>query len=764
MGQEFGGRIGRDWRDSRPWWPEEPSPPSSAPNVVLVVLDDVGYAQLGCNGSDIETPVIDALAGRGVRLANFHTTSLCSPTRVCLLTGRNHHRSGLGRVADLAVGFPGYWGKPPRENGYVSEILRQHGYATYAVGKWHLSPEDETNDADSRATWPLARGFDRWYGFHGGETHQFVPALFHDNHSERPPKSVDEGYHLSEDLADHAIRFVSDLRAVDARRPFFLYFATGACHSPHQPPATWRAHYEGRFDQGWDEWREQVFERQVASGLIPSKTVLSPRPAWVRPWDDLNSVEKRLAARFMECYAGFLSHADEQIGRVLSFLREIGDEDNTVVIVVSDNGASAEGGSEGSINDVRLANLDPASTTEMVARINEIGGPSTHNNYPWGWTLAGNTPFRRWKREVHEGGVADPCIIAWPKGPFETGATRHQFTHATDITPTILELIGVRAPERIEGVVQNSLDGVSFSYLLGPGGELEEERHHTQYFEMFGSRALYHDGWKAVTFHPIGPLYDDQNPNASFDDDEWELYRVRDDISESRNLASQYPDVLRGLIDLWWSEAQKNDVLPLDNRVLWALTHPKPTSRAPRDTYRYFPFTAPVPESVAVNVRNRSHKLTVALESSNSTPGDGVLVALGSSLGGWSLHILDGRLRYVHNLYGKSIDLIEAHDRMAEGRHVVEFEFFKDAALGGQGVLRCDGVDIARGDIPRFTPSGFNGVGVGLTCGYEWGPAIGPGYTAPFEFEGSITLAQVTTTGPIVRDPLAELEAILSEQ
>ena len=764
MAQEFGGRIGRDWRDSQPWWPEEIIPASGAPNVVLVVLDDVGYAQLGCYGSDIETPVIDALAERGVRLSNFHTTSLCSPTRACLLTGRNHHRSGLGRVADLAVGFPGYWGKPPKENGYVSEILHQEGYATYAVGKWHLSPEDETNDASSRATWPLARGFDRWYGFHGGETHQFVPALFHDNHSERPPKGIEEGYHLSEDLAEHAIRFVSDLRAVDAVRPFFLYFATGACHSPHQPPASWREHYAGRFDLGWDDWRERVFQRQVASGLISSTTTLSPRPAWVRPWDDLSEEEQRLAARFMECYAGFLSHADEQIGRVLDFLREIGDDENTVVIVVSDNGASAEGGSEGSINDVRLTNLDPANTAEMVARIDEIGGPDTHNNYPWGWTLAGNTPFRRWKREVHEGGVADPCVIAWPKGPLEPGATRHQFTHAIDVAPTILELIGVSAPERIDGIVQNDLDGISFSYLLGDGGELEEERHRTQYFEMFGSRALYHDGWKAVTFHPIGPLYDDQNPNASFDDDRWELYRVREDLSESHNLADERPDVLEALVDLWWSEARKNDVLPLDNRVLWALTHPKPSSRAPRESYRYFPFAAPVPESVAVNVRNRSHTLRVAFDVESATAPNGVLLALGSSLGGWSLHILEGRLRYVHNLYGKSVDVIEATEQLEAGSHLVEFDFLKDAGLGGQGVLRCDGVKVGHGEIPRFTPSGFNGVGVGLTCGYEWGPAIGPGYTAPFTFGGKITLAMVTTTGPVVRDPLAELDAILSEQ
>src|SRR5665213_1134510 len=356
MGVTFGGRISRDWRDSEPWWPPEPTPPDGAPNVVLIVLDDVGFAQLGCYGSDIATPAIDRLADRGIRLANFHTTALCSPTRACLLTGRNHHRNGMGRVADLAVGFPGYWGRPPKENGFLGEILRDRGYATYAVGKWHLSPEDETHMAASRATWPLGRGFDRWYGFHGGETHQFVPALFHDNHSVRPNKTIDEGYHLSADLADRAIEFVGDLRAVDAARPFFLYLCTGACHSPHHAPSEWIDRYRGAFDSGWDDWRDRAFARQLALGILPTGTALSPRPPWVPAWSDLGDVERALAARFMECFAGFLSYTDHQLGRVFSFLEELGERDDTLVMLVSDNGASSEGGPQGSINDIRLSN------------------------------------------------------------------------------------------------------------------------------------------------------------------------------------------------------------------------------------------------------------------------------------------------------------------------------------------------------------------------------------------------------------------------
>ena len=759
---QFEGRIGRDWRDSEPWWPPEVLPPEGAPNVVL---DDVGFAQLGCYGSDIDTPAIDRLASGGVRLANFHTTALCSPTRACLLTGRNHHRNGMGRVADLAVGFPGYYGKPPRENGFVSEVLRARGYATYAIGKWHLTPSDETHMAASRSSWPLGRGFDRWYGFHGGETHQFAPALYHDNHSVCPPFDHEDGYHLTTDLVDRAIGAIGDLRAVDLDRPFFLYFATGACHSPHQAPRQWIDRYRGRFDRGWDDWRARTFSRQLELGVIPAGTALSERPSWVRAWDDLGASEQSVAARFMECFAGFLSHTDAEIGRLVAFIEELGELDDTIVVVVSDNGASAEGGSEGSINDVRLVNLDPARIDEMAARIDEIGGPLTHNNYPWGWTMAGNTPFKRWKREVHEGGVADPCILHWPGGPVDKGAIRHQYAHAIDLFPTVLELTGIEPPSQIDSVPQSEIDGVGLKYLLGPGGASEPPRHLTQHFEMFGSRAIYHRGWKAVTFHPVGPIYDDGlDPNAPFDDDVWELYHVEEDLSETRDLALDHPEIVARLVELWWSEARQNAVLPLDNRVLFALTHPKPDRRAERRLFRYFQGGSQVPEPVAVNVRNRSHALICEITIPDDVVADGVLIALGSVLGGWSLHVIGGRARYVHNLYGKRAHVIEADRVLGPGRHIVEFDFESDGDLGGKGTLVCDGQVAGEGTIDRFTPSGFNGVGAGLTCGYEWGPAIGDGYRAPFRFNGVIDRATVETRGPVVADPLAELEAILSEQ
>ncbi len=764
--REFGGRIGDDWRSSEPWWPPVTVPPPGAPNVVLIVLDDVGFAQLGCYGSDIETPVIDGLAARGLRLSNFHTTALCSPSRACLLTGRNHHRSGMGRVADLAIGYPGYWGRPPRENGYLSEILQAQGYATYAIGKWHLSPEDETNMAGPRTTWPLGRGFDRWYGFHGGETHQFMPALYHDNHAVRPPRSADDGYHLSADLADRAIEFLGDLRAVDVDQPFFLYFCTGACHSPHHAPPEWIERYRHQFAAGWDQWREQTHGRQLALGITPEGTALSPRPHWVPAWERLDDRERALAERFMECFAAYLSYTDEQIGRVLAFIDDIGDRDDTVVVVVSDNGASSEGGPAGTINEGRLSNFDAAGIGEMYRRIDEIGGPLSHNNYPWGWTMAGNTPFRRWKREVHEGGVADPCIVSWPDRFAESaGGIRRQFAHAVDVAPTVLELVGVVAPEVLGGVEQSHLDGTSFAYLLSPGGETEPGRHETQYFEMLGSRGIYHDGWKAVAFHSLGPLYDDGlSANAPFDEDVWELYHVAEDVSETTDLAMQHPERLAQLITRWWEEARRNDVLPLDNRPLEAIAHPKPSRRPAHPRQRYFQDGAPVPESVAIKLCNRSHEIAVTFDVPDAMVPNGVLLALGCALGGWSLHLVEGQLRYVHNLHGQSRSVLAPEERLRSGRHEVRFTFEKQDGEGGTTLLTYDGVDVAAGVIERFTPVVFNEVGIGVTCGYEWGPAIGEGYVAPFAFNGTILRAEVAATGPVVRDPVLEVATILAQQ
>jgi arylsulfatase A-like enzyme len=765
MAQHFEGVIGRDWRDSTPWWPDEPAAPGGAPNVLLIVLDDVGFGQLGCYGSDISTPTIDRLAAEGVRLANFHTTALCSPTRSCLLTGRNHHRNGMGRVADLATGYPGYWGMIPRENGFLSEILRAHGYASYAVGKWHLTPDDEVNMAASRASWPLGRGFDRWYGFHGGETHQFAPALYHDNHAVLAPGTYEDGYHLSADLANRAIEFLSDLRAVDENQPFFCYLATGACHSPHHAPPEWIARYRGHFDAGWDAWRDATYARQLESGLLPEGTALSPRPAWVPAWDDLAPEDQAVAARFMECFAAYLSYTDAQLGRVIDYLTEIGDLDNTVIMLCSDNGASSEGGARGSLNDVRSYNGAASGRRELRARIDEIGGPSTHNNYPWGWTMAGNTPFKRWKREVHEGGVADPCIVRLPPGRVAgaAGGIRHQFAHAIDVLPTVLELVGIEPPSVIDAVAQSSIDGTSFGYALAdpqaPG------HHDTQYFEMLGSRAIYDKGWKAVTFHPLGNMYDDGlDPNAPFDDDVWELYHVAEDLSETNDLAAQEPERLAAMIELWWEQARRNDVLPLDNRPLEAILHPRPRRRGSRHRYEYRPFGAPVPEPSAVHLPNREHTITAEVEIRADVTADGILLAMGSALGGFAFYLFEGRIRYVHNLYSKERHVIGSDEVIAPGAHELAYSFTKTKGFSGIGRLSVDNRVVGEGEIPHFTPMSFSGTGGGLTCGYEMGPAIGDDYVAPFRCTASIRRVVVEVSGDHERDPMAVFQAIMSEQ
>ena len=733
---EFKGKVGRDWRESEPWWPDPVRPPEGAPNVVLIVLDDVGFAQFGCYGSDLDTPTIDRLAAGGLRYSRFHTTALCSPTRTCLMTGRNHHSAGMGRITDLARGFPGYSGRIPKSAGFLSEILRDEGYATWAIGKWHLTPDDEGHLAASRARWPLGRGFERFYGWFHGETHQFAPELVHDNHFVEPPGTYEDGYHVTEDLADHAIECITDLRAVDPDKPFFLYFCTGACHSPHQAPAEWIERYRGRFDQGWDVWREATYRRQLELGIIPPEAELSPRAPWIPAWDSLTPDEQRLGARFMECFAAFLAHTDHQIGRVIDFLEEMGELDDTLVVVVSDNGASSEGGPSGSINDVRLWNMMPAGVDEMVSRIDEIGGPTIHNNYPWGWTTAGNTPFRRWKREVHEGGIADPCVVHWPNRIARGGEIRTQFMHAIDVLPTVLEIAGIDAPAEIDGVTQRPIEGTSFAYTFDAPDE--PERHDTQYFEMLGSRAIYHRGWKAVTFKPMGRMYSDEDPDAPFDDDRWELFHVARDFSECHDLANDEPEKLAELQALWWREAERFHVLPLDNRAQVAIMEPPPTGLRPRTRFEYRPGGGMVPEVVAVDVKRRSHTITAEVDVPPEG-AEGVLLAMGGILGGYSFFVQDGRPQYVHNFVGRREDHLAATEPLAPGRHTLGFAYRCDEPFGGgHATLTVDDVVVAEADIEQFTPVRFSIMGAGLTCGYDGASKVTPRYRGEFPFTGRL--------------------------
>jgi len=750
----FGGVVGRYRNESTPWWPEPVRPPDGAPSILVVLLDDVGFAQLGCFGSDIDTPTFDRLAANGLRYANFHTTALCSPTRACVLTGRNHHSVGMGRITDLATGFPGYHARIEKEHGFLSEMLVPNGYAAYAVGKWHLAPDEEQHLGASRARWPLGRGFERYYGFFGGETHQFAPSLIHDNHRVPPPRSWEDGYHLTEDLADRAIEFVADLRQTEPDKPFFLYLCTGACHSPHHAPPQWIERYRGRFDAGWDASREVTLARQVESGLLPAGTELSPRPDWVPAWDSLPAAHQRVFARFQECFAAYLSHADHHVGRVLDFLAETGDLDNTFVMVLSDNGASSEGGPTGSVNDGRAWNLAERPIEEAVARIDELGGPTLHNNYPWGWTVAGNTPFRRWKREVHEGGVADPLVVHWPAGMGARGEVRRQYVHAIDLVPTLLDVIGIDAPAAIDGVAQSPIEGVSFAHTLDDAGAAT--RHQTQYFEMFGCRALYHDGWKAVVYHPI---FDQSVP---FEDDRWELYHVAEDLSECHDLAEDEPERLREMIDRWWSEAERYKVLPLDNAPFDRVFGDEPVMPE-RRRYVYWPYSGPVTEEAAVNVRNRSHTISAEVVVPDAG-AEGVLLVQGSIFGGYVLFVQNDRLQYVHNFGGLEEHRATSNVAIPPGEHVLAFRFDKTGEHGGTGVLLVDGEAVGEVDIPRFTPTRFSITGECLCCGYDNGMPVVLDYRPPFRFTGTLRRVVVEVDGEPYVDGAAEAELSIREQ
>ena len=503
-GAAFPGVIGRTADESSPAWPAPPRAREGAPNVLMIVLDDTGFGQLGCYGSPIATPTFDALAADGLRFNNMHTTALCSPSRSCIVTGRNHHSNAMACITEFATGYPGYNGIMPFENGMLSEMLLPHGYSTFMVGKWHLTPSSQETAAGPYDRWPLGRGFQRFYGFLGGDTSQWYPELVYDNHPVEPPRTPEEGYHLTEDLVDKSIEFITDLRQIDPDKPFYLHLCFGATHAPHHVPKEWADRYAGRFDQGWDAYREEVFARQKELGIIAADAELSRHDPDVPEWDSLSPEARRLSARMMEVFAGFLSHTDHHLGRLLDFLRAQGVLDNTIVMVISDNGASAEGGATGTTNEAQFFNNAQETLEESLAVIDEIGGPKHFNHYPWGWTFAGNTPFRRWKRETYRGGSTDPFIVSWPAGVKARGEVRSQYAHIIDMVPTVLDLLGVQPPASIRGVTQAPIEGVSFAQALDDAAA--PSRHHTQYFEMLGHRAIYKDGWRAVCPWP-GPSF-----------------------------------------------------------------------------------------------------------------------------------------------------------------------------------------------------------------------------------------------------------------
>ncbi|MDH6675893.1 arylsulfatase A-like enzyme [Rhodococcus sp. LBL1] len=661
MAAEFTGKVSVDIRDSTPDWAPfaEPRAPEGAPNVLYLVWDDTGIGTWDFYGGLVEMPNLRRIAERGVLLSQFHTTALCSPTRAALLTGRNPTSVGMATIEEFTDGFANSSGRIPTDAALLSEVLSDRGWNTYAVGKWHLTPLEESNLAATKRNWPLSRGFERFYGFLGGEADQWYPNLVYDNHPVDPPSAPEDGYHLSKDLADKSIEFIRDAKVIAPDKPWFLYLCPGCGHAPHHVSKEWADRYAGRFDMGYERYREIVLDNQKRLGLVPADTELSqmnpytdevsadgaPWPVGdtVRPWDSLDDGEQRLFCRMAEVFAGFQSYTDAQIGRLLDYLEDSGQLDNTIVVLLSDNGASGEGGPNGSVNEYKFFNGYPDRIEDGLAQIDDLGGPETYNHYCTGWAMAFNTPYKLFKRYAsHEGGIADPCVISWPDGISARGEVRDNYINVCDITPTVYELLGVDPPLLVGGVPQRPLEGVSFRPVLADPEAATGKT--TQFYSMLGTRGIWHDGWFANTVHPAAP-----SNWGHFDDDRWELFHIERDRSQVRDLASARPDKLDEMRALWFDEAAKYDGLPLnDLDVLSAFLRFRPYLTGARESFVYYPDAAEVGPGAALEMRGRSFSVLadVRIESDEV---EGVLFAHGGRLGGHSLFVQDGDLKYVYN-------------------------------------------------------------------------------------------------------------------
>jgi arylsulfatase len=682
----------------------------------------------------------------------------------------------MAAINELATGYPGYHGRIPFENGFLSEMLLAHGYSTYMVGKYHLLPSEFESAVGPFDRWPLGRGFERFYGFLGGDTSQWYPDLVYDNHQVEPPGAPEEGYHLNADLADKAIEFIADAAQVAPDKPFYMHYCPGATHAPHHVPREWADRYAGQFDEGWDAYRERVFARQKSLGIMPADAELSRHDPDVPAWESLSPEARRLAARMMEVFAGFLSHTDHHLGRVLDFLKETGQFDNTLIMLVSDNGASAEGGVNGTTNELQFFNNAPETLEESLRAIDELGGPDTFNHYPWGWTWAGNTPFRRWKRETYRGGTNDPFLVHWPAGIRARAEVRDQYAHIIDIVPTVLEALGVDPPETIRGVTQSPIHGVSFAHTFDDASAAS--RRLTQYFEMLGHRAIDHQGWRAVCPWP-GPSFAEAGRPfgvpitaenlTDLDAHHWELYHVAEDPAENHNLADKHQDRLIELIAQWYVEAGKYDVLPIDGSAAARLMVERPQVAAPRERYVFRPGTQTVPAWVAPRVLNRPHSITADVEIP-ARGAEGVLLCQGSGVGGWTMYLLDGVLHYAHNYVRRSIWRVSSGDAVPEGRHELRFEFeptgAPDFAAGkgapGRAQLYIDGQLAGQAEFPVTTPIALNPGG--LACGVNPGSAVVPDYRPPFRFSGTLHTVTVDLSGELISDSEGEMRVAMGRQ
>lgn len=756
----FTGVVERLAVDSTAAKPELRLPPAGAPNVVVVLLDDVGFGAPGTFGGPIPTPALDRVAAQGLRYNQFHTTALCSPTRAALLTGRNHHSAHMGAIGEIAYGFPGYDGVLPRSTATVGEVLRQRGYGTGFFGKAHVTPMWETSPAGPFDRWPTGLGFDRFYGFLGGEASQWEPALY-DQTTPIEPHAGRDDYHLTEDLADQAIAWMRRQRAAAPDRPFFLYFSPGATHSPHHVWPDWIKRFEGQFDQGWDRLREEIHARQLELGVIPSGTKLTPRPEQLPAWDDYDDRYKPVASRLMETYAGFLAHTDAQVGRLIDGLDDLGIWDTTLFIYVTgDNGASAEGTMHGAWSAPSFQNGVPEDPEWLLAHMGDFGSDRAENHFNAAWAWALDAPFQ-WTKQVasHFGGTRNGLAISWPAEVAARGELRTQFHHVIDIVPTIYEAAGIDAPAHVNGIEQKPIEGVSMRYSFADAEA--PSTHVTQYFEILGNRALYHDGWVACCFHGRVPWIRSQALPFGEGHETWELYRIADDFSQAVDLAAEFPDKLAELQALFDSEARKHDVYPLSDETLKrALPHNRPSHLEGVRRFVLYPENVRMPELASVDVKNTSFDLTGHLVVPEEG-AHGVVICQGGSMGGWSLYVdLEGRPTYLYNCFGHHLTTIAGSDALPVGAVEVGVVFDYDGGglgKGGDVRLTVAGSTVAAGRVEQTVPFLFSMSGETLDVGIDTCSPVGP-YPHHFAFTGTIDRVEIELRSELDDEQRRDLE------